>query len=170
MASSNGTTSPGGAPGKREPDVGSRAQVYLHPGQLVVAAEPTAISTVLGSCVSVCLYDPVAQVGGMNHFLLPHHVDRERSSRFGTVAVPALVAAVLRAGASRGTLVAKVFGGANVIAGVRPGSRLGDENASLAFRLLEEAGIRVLDKDIGGGRGRKLVFLADEGTAWVRRL
>ena len=154
----------------RVPDAGDRAQVYLHAGQLHAASAPTAITTVLGSCVSVCLYDPVTKVGGMNHFLLPLHVDREQSPRFGTVAVPALVDAVLRAGGTRGGLVAKVFGGASVIAVLAKGRRLGDENAALALRLLEEARIPVLDHDVGGQRGRKLVFIVDEGTAWVRQL
>lgn len=160
----------GAVPEVRAPDFGGRPRVYLHPGQLVAAAEPTAITTVLGSCVAVCLHDPDARVGGMNHFLLPHHVERERSPRFGTVAVPELVDALVRAGASRGALVAKVFGGASVIGAFRHGRRLGDENARLALRLLEEARIPVLDTDVGGERGRKVVFLADEGTVWVRRL
>lgn len=154
----------------RSPDAGDRVQVYLHAGQLFAASTPTVISTVLGSCVAVCLHDPVTRVGGMNHFLLPLHVDREHSPRFGTVAVPALVDAVLKAGASRATLVAKVFGGASVIAAMSRGRRLGEENALLALRLLEEARIPVLDQDVGGSRGRKLVFFVDEGTAWVRQL
>jgi chemotaxis protein CheD len=106
----------------------------------------------------------------MNHFLLPLHVERDRSPRFGTIAVPRLVEEVLRAGASRRTLVAKVFGGASVIGGMSHGRRLGEENARLALQLLEEAHIPVLDQDLGGSRGRKVVFLADEGTAWVRQL
>jgi len=154
----------------RSPDVGKRAQVYLHAGQLFTASTPTAITTVLGSCVAVCLYDPAAKVGGMNHFLLPLHVDRERSPRFGTVAVPQLVDAVVRAGGSRQALVAKVFGGASVIAAMAHGRRLGDENVRLALRLLEDSRIPVLDHDVGGSRGRKVVFFADEGTAWVRQL
>jgi chemotaxis protein CheD len=154
----------------RAPDPGSRSQVYLHAGQLYVAATPTAITTVLGSCIAVCLFDPGARIGGVNHFLLPLHVERERSPRFGTVAVPALVEAMVRAGAARRSLVAKVFGGASVIAAISRGRRLGEENALLALRLLDEAGIPVLDQDVGGSRGRKLVFFADEGTAWVRQL
>ena len=157
-------------PPVRAPDAGDRAQVYLHAGQLHVASAPTAITTVLGSCVSVCLYDPVAKIGGMNHYLLPLHVERDRSPRFGTVAVPALVEAVVKAGGTRNALVAKVFGGASVIGSLGKGRRLGDENAALALRLLEEAGIPVLDQDVGGQRGRKLVFIVDEGTAWVRQL
>lgn len=155
----------------RGPDPGNRVQVYLHAGQLFASSTPTAISTVLGSCVAVCLHDPIARVGGMNHYLLPLHVDREHSPRFGTVAVPALIDAMVKAGASRGAIVAKVFGGASVISAMsQRGRRLGDENAILALRLLEEAHIPVLDHDVGGSRGRKLVFFADEGTAWVRQL
>ena len=152
------------------PDLGGRTQVYLHAGQVAVASQPTAITTVLGSCVAVCLHDPDACVGGMNHFLLPHHVERERSPRFGSCAVPALIEAVVRAGASRGALVAKVFGGASVLGALRAGRNLGDENVQLALRLLEEERIPVLDRDVGGTRGRKVVLLADEGTAWVRQL
>jgi chemotaxis protein CheD len=66
--------------------------------------------------------------------------------------------------------VAKVFGGASVIGMMTSGRRLGEENARLALRLLDELRIPVLDHDVGGGRGRKLVFFADEGTAWVRQL
>jgi chemotaxis protein CheD len=154
----------------RVPDAGNRAQVYLHAGQLHAATVPTAITTVLGSCVSVCLYDPVRKVGGMNHYLLPLHVEREQSLRFGTIAVPALVDAVVKAGGGRTSLVAKVFGGASVIGALGKGRRLGDENAALALRLLEEARIPVLDQDVGGQRGRKVVFIVDEGTAWVRQL
>ena len=152
------------------PDLGGRTQVYLHAGQIAVASQPTAITTVLGSCVAVCLHDPHTRVGGMNHFLLPHHVERERSPRFGSCAVPALIDAVVRAGASRGALVAKVFGGSSVLGALRTARNLGDENVQLALRLLEEARIPVLDRDVGGTRGRKVVLLADEGTAWVRQL
>jgi chemotaxis protein CheD len=152
------------------PDTAGRAQVYLHAGQLAAVSAPTAITTVLGSCVSVCLHDPAARVGGMNHFLLPHHVERERSPRFGTVAVPQLVDAVVKAGASRSALRAKVFGGASVIGAFRGARNLGEENAELALRLLADAGIPVVDRDVGGTRGRKVVFIADDGTAWVRQL
>ena len=79
------------------PDLGGRTQVYLHAGQIAVASEPAAITTILGSCVAVCLRDPDSRVGGMNHFLLPHHVERERSPRFGSCAIPALIDAVVRA-------------------------------------------------------------------------
>jgi chemotaxis protein CheD len=163
-------SAPGAELSARAPDTGARPQVYLHAGQLAVAAEPTAIVTVLGSCVAVCLWDPATRVAGVNHFLLPHHVERERSARFGNVAVPQLVDAVVRAGATRSGLVAKVFGGACVLGAIRRARRLGDENVALALHLLDEARIPVLDRDVGGERGRKLVFVSDEGTAWVKLL
>ena len=168
---------PGSGPGSftgaaraRGPDTGGRPHAYLHAGQIAVAREPTAIVTVLGSCVAVCLWDPGSRVGGVNHFLLPHHVERERSPRFGNVAVPQLVEAMVRAGASRARLVAKVFGGASVLGSLPHARRLGHENAALALHLLDEARIPVLDRDVGGERGRKLVFVSDEGTAWVKLL
>ncbi len=152
------------------PALDGRPQVYLHAGQLVVCPTGTAVVTVLGSCVAVCLYDPVTRIGGVNHFLLPHHVERERSPRFGTVAVPELLNGVLRAGARRDKVVAKVFGGGSVISTLSRTRRLGEENAALAVQLLGEARIPVLEQDVGGLRGRKLVFLTDEGTVWVRHL
>ena len=170
MSRTPATAAPGAERSVRAPDTGARPQVYLNAGQLAVAAEPTAIVTILGSCVAVCLWDPSSRVAGVNHFLLPHHVERERSPRFGNVAVPQLVDAVVRAGASRTGLVAKVFGGASVLGSIRRARRLGEENAALALHLLEEARIPVLDKDVGGERGRKLVFVSDEGTAWVKLL
>ncbi len=161
---------PEDGPAAGAPHAGGRTQVYLHAGQLAVAAEPTAITTILGSCVAVCLFDPVARIGGMNHYLLPHHVERERSPRFGTVAIPELVARVLAAGARSAALQAKVFGGASLIGAFRGSRNLGEENARLAARLLADAGIPVLDRDVGGTRGRKLIFHVDDGSAWVRTL
>lgn len=164
---------PGTAPERpleAAPPSGDRAQVYLHAGQIAVAAKPTAITTILGSCVAVCLHDPATRIGGMNHFLLPLHVEREKSPRFGTVAVPQLIDDVVRAGASRASLVAKVFGGAAVIGAFRGSRNLGAENAALALELLTAAHVPVLDHDLGGTRGRKLIFHADDGTAWVRHL
>ena len=158
-----------GGPRVSSPDSGDRPKLYVNAGQVTAVSEPTAIATVLGSCVSVCLWDPETRVGGMNHFLLAYHVEREHSARFGTIAVPALIRAVVDQGARRASLQAKVFGGASVIGSFRHRS-LGEENSSLALRLLAEAGIPVLDHDVGGLRGRKLIFHSDDGTAWVKQL
>ncbi|BDG09111.1 chemotaxis protein CheD [Anaeromyxobacter paludicola] len=153
------------------PDPGGRRPVYLQAGQVVASGEPAAISTIVGSCVAVCLFDPVAGVGGMNHYLLPLPVQRERSARFGNVAIPELVAAVMGRGARRDRLAAKVFGGACVIDVFRgSGRHLGQDNVELALRTLEAEGIPVLERDVGGSRGRKVIFHSDDGAAWVRSL
>lgn len=153
------------------PDPSGRSAVYLLAGQVHAAARPTAITTVLGSCVSVCLYDPEAAVGGMNHFLLPTPVSRDHSARFGNVAMEALRESVLRQGARSRALRAKIFGGAAVL-GTRPTGRrhLGEENARVALAMLDEMAIPVVDGDVGGTRGRKVVFHTDDGSAWMRTL
>ena len=104
-----------GSPPSNSPGDGGRQQVYLHAGDLVIANRPTAIVTILGSCVAVCLWDATARVGGVNHYLLPFHVEREKSPRFGSIAIPRLLEEVVAAGADPNRLQAKVFGGASVI-------------------------------------------------------
>lgn len=147
----------------------SRRSVYLHAGQVHAAAEPTSMVTVLGSCVAVCLCDRQAGIGGMNHFLLPHTTVREQSARFGAFAMPNLIEQVLKQGAHPGRIEAKVFGGANVVEAFK-GRSLGNENVALALQALEQAGVPVLERDVGGRSGRKLVFHTDTGAAWVRTL
>jgi chemotaxis protein CheD len=151
------------------PEPAQREIIYLHAGELVVTTRPSALTTVLGSCVSVCLWDPGSGVGGMNHYQLAHHVDRERSRRFGSVAIPELIESVILAGGRQATLQAKVFGGAAQFGGSTRRS-LGTANAELAAQLLAAAHIPVLGGDVGGQRGRKLIFNTDDGTAWVRQL
>lgn len=127
--------------------------------------------TVLGSCVSVCLFDPATGVGGMNHYLLALSVQRERSARFGNVAMAILLDEVFRLGALRGQLRAKVFGGAHALdAPLRNGRSLGQENVELALRTLAAEGIPVVGGDVGGKRGRRILFHPDDGSAWVRTL
>lgn len=148
-----------------------RRQVYLQAGQVFASAEPTSVVTILGSCVAVCLFDPVVGVGGMNHYLLPLAVERERSARFGNVALALLLQEVLDRGARKGSLRAKVFGGAGILDGFqRNGRHLGHENVDLALRGMEAEGIPVVERDVGGRRGRKVVFQVDDGSAWVRTL
>ena len=99
---------------------GGVPNAYLHAGHLFVSGTPCRVSTILGSCVSVALFDPVAQVGGLNHFLLPQGPENTApSARFGTIAVPWLIDALVAAGAQRRALQAKLFGGACVLRAFR---------------------------------------------------
>lgn len=146
-----------------------RPSVYLHPGQLHASADACAITTVLGSCVSVCLYDRRNGVGGANHYLLPHDTSGEDGTpRYGRTAIRALLDRVSRLGGSVPALEAKIFGGASMLRGTT--SRLGIENIELARALLREYAIPVVAEDVGGTRGRKLVFDLADGSAWVKVL
>jgi chemotaxis protein CheD len=155
------------------PDEPAHAQVerrvYLYPGGLWAEAEPTVITTVLGSCVSVVLWDPYTSLGGVNHFILPNS-GSVVSPRYGNHALPMLHERVLLLGARRETLLACVFGGAAVLAGEGSASRLGRRNLVEAFTFLESRNIAVLRQDAGGREGRKLTFRTADGSTLVRKL
>jgi chemotaxis protein CheD len=145
---------------------------YVQPGQIVLSypTTPRVLSSVLGSCVAVCLRDAGAALSGMNHYLLPLLPSgASPSSRFGSVAVPELIEELVRRGASRTRLEAKVFGGARVLA-AEGMDHLGARNAEVAMELLQREGVRVAASDVGGIRGRRLLFDGDTGQAWVRLL
>lgn len=145
---------------------------YVPPGGLHVASAPAAMTTVLGSCVAVCLRDSLGQVGGMIHFVLPRG-GRTRSSRlrYANHAIPELIEKVREAGAGEGELEAKIVGGASVLpnlSGKR--QRYGFENVKVARRLLGDAGVRIVAEIVGGHVGRRTVFEVDDGTMWVQDL
>ncbi len=148
---------------------GGLTRVYLAPGRLYASAEDVQVTTILGSCVAVCLWDAQAQVGGMNHFLLPS--GSAPSPRFGDTAMPLLITRVLELGGRRSRLLAKVFGGACVLEAFRAESgSLGTLNVEVARERLREAAIPVVGEDVGGLLGRKLVFRVRTGGAWVRAI
>jgi chemotaxis protein CheD len=158
-------------------DATVRRSHYLHPGQVFVAVEPTVITTILGSCVSVCLHDPRRRIGGVNHFLLPNWAGHGRASaRFGNVAVESLVDAMLAAGCSRLDLKARLFGGSHLLPGPADpgapsfGAVLGARNVEIARSALQAARIEILHEDVGGRAGRKLTFVSDDGTFRVKTL
>jgi chemotaxis protein CheD len=151
---------------------GERRSVYLQPGQVLASAEATETTTVLGSCVAVCLWDRRLRTGGANHFLLPYLADGESASaRYGNVAIERLVRDLERLGSRREHLVAKVFGGASVLEAFRDArDHLGAKNVDLARRILGAHAIPIVAEDVMGARGRKLVFHTDSGIALVRLL
>jgi chemotaxis protein CheD len=154
------------------PCSGDRSKFYLHPGQLFVASESYAVTTILGSCVSVCLWDPLTEIGGINHFLLPMDVgDDQASLRFGNHAVRELIEEILGLGAEQMRLRAKLFGGACVLEAFRSReNHLGTKNVQIAREVLQAADIPIVGHDVGGDRGRKLIFHTDNGSAWIKQL
>ena len=150
-----------------------RRSVFLQPGQLHTAATPTTITTILASCVAVCLFDPRRGIGGMNHFLLPHALSNEIApARFGVSATRLLINRLLNMGSSIADLKAKVFGGAAVIEVLANRERMspGESNARCAFDLLMEAGIPIVASNVGGTRGRKIIFHTENGAALMKFL
>jgi len=147
-------------------------KIYLHPGQLYASGEITMVTTILGSCVALCLWDPMKRIGGINHFLLPvGGNDMLKSPRFGTVAIPELIRKILQLGADVKMLQAKLFGGANVIEAFRDReNHLGTQNVRIARELLQAEAIPVVGEDVGGQKGRKLIFCTGDGSAWVKEL
>lgn len=132
---------------------------YLFPGKFAAFKEETIVSTLLGSCVAVALYDPVLKIGGLNHYLLPEvGVNDTPSGRYGTAAIEMLIEEMVDLGAQESRLQAKIYGGANVIAVSFSGSAIGQRNIELAERELAQRGIRIVEKDVGGESGRTLKF------------
>jgi len=148
------------------------ATVYLHPGQIFITGETVLVTTVLGSCVAVCLWDPIASVAGMNHFLLPSTPVRGANDlRYGNTAMERLISAMQSKGAVTERLVAKVFGGACVIPGFS-GAReaIGTKNVAAAREALTRHGITIRGEQTGGRRGRKLLFHTGHGAAYVKEI
>lgn len=143
-------------------------KVYVHPGHLYFGSGPAQVSTVLGSCVSVCLFDQSHTAAGVNHYILPTRAARLASPRFGEDANEMLFDRFTALGVPVTKLRAKIFGGASM-AGERAGD-LASRNVAVAIEFLRWRGIPLLSQDTGGVRGRKLIFHAGDGSAWVRVL
>lgn len=146
---------------------------YLQAGQIFFSREPTIVTTIVGSCVAVCLWDTVAGIGGMNHYLLASAPTANAPvGRFGTTAIPELIEKLVRLGAEKERLVAKIFGGACVLPTLKAaaGGALGTRNFEIAAEMLARLSIPVVSSDVGGSRGRKVLFHTDSGTAWVKHL
>ncbi|HKB79793.1 MAG TPA: chemotaxis protein CheD [Thermoanaerobaculia bacterium] len=146
--------------------------VYLFPGQIFTSGESILVSTILGSCVAVCLWDPETGVGGINHFLLPLNPLRGGAdARYGNTAMPRLLEGMLERGASARRLMAKVVGGASVITGLSVSRRsIGEQNVIVAREFLRTLDIPVAGDQTGGRRGRKLLFDTGSGNAYVKEI
>ncbi|WP_298675642.1 chemotaxis protein CheD [uncultured Sphingomonas sp.] len=143
-------------------------RITIVQGEHRAVAEPgVMLSTLLGSCVAACLHDPVARVGGMNHFLLGEPAANQRLSmpemaRYGVHAMELLINAMMALGAQRANLQAHLYGGANMVAGL---AEIGTSNAAFARRFMAAEGIQVSHADLGGNRARKVEFLAHDGRS-----
>lgn len=148
--------------------------VKICPGEYYATQDDTLIVTVLGSCVSVCLRDPVMKVAGMNHFLLPNDGSDSRglvseSARYGVYAMEILINHLLKLGARRSSLEAKVFGGGNVLRGLTS-NNVGERNAEFVLEYLKTEQIPLLVSDLLDQYPRKVYFFPDTGKVKVRKI
>lgn len=142
---------------------------FLEPGYMLIAAEPTCISAVLGSCVSVCIYDQKRKCGGMNHFRFPFTSDRQQATAlYGNVSTLSLIRMMLENGSRKESLEAQLFGGAhNQEASQKD---IGLENIRVAQKVLHRCDIRIVSEDVGGLMGRKVVFNTETAELAVIRV
>lgn len=146
--------------------------VKILPGEYFVTAGDEALVTVLGSCVSACIRDADTGLGGMNHFMLPDEGGRElvsASARYGNYAMEVLINHLLKLGARRTRLEAKVFGGGAVLESLS-GSKVGIRNAEFVLDYLRTEQIPVLAKDLLDACPRKIYFFPKTGRVLVKRL
>jgi chemotaxis protein CheD len=141
--------------------------VKLLPGEWFVYDEDILLATTLGSCIAACLWDRNARIGGMNHFMLPEG-DGD-SGRYGSFAMELLINELLKRGATRSTLEAKIFGGGQVIGGMTS-MNVGERNTTFVLDYLRTERIPVVSKDVLEIYPRKVCFLPASGKAMVKRL
>jgi chemotaxis protein CheD len=143
---------------------------YLYPGGLFTHREPHLVTTVLGSCISVCLWDARAGIGGINHFLLPFwNGEGLPMPKYGNIAIPKLLEKMCELGGRPEKMVAKLFGGASMWSSGDGLLAVGERNIALARHLLNDMGIPLIASDTGGTDGRKIIFNTGNGQVHLRR-
>jgi len=144
------------------------------PGEYYVTKRDMVLVTVLGSCVAACIRDKVSGIGGMNHFML---TDSNRdssdptstSARYGTYAMEMMINQLLKIGARRSNLEAKIFGGGSVIRGL-VSANVGARNADFARKYLQTEGIKIVSEDLLDVCSRKVYFFPNSGRVLVKKL
>lgn len=145
------------------------SSTFIHVGQIHIDTAPAAISTVLGSCVAVCLFDPKLEIGGMNHYLLPFwNGNGLQSPKFGNISIPKLIEQMTQKGSDLKHLEAKIFGGASMNIGGSEAMLIGEKNILVAREILKEYNIAIIAEDIGGQYGRKIQFDIGRGKVLMK--
>jgi two-component system chemotaxis response regulator CheB len=132
-------------------------RVFLLPGEYIISKKPHSVTTLLGSCVAVCLYSRPGGFGGMNHYMLPTSTG-DRSAKYGDYSIQTLVQFLERGAGSLRGAEAMLFGGANVVGAIRSGAQIGEKNVDLARRMLKDYGIPITKEQVGGNTGMKIFY------------
>ncbi len=144
---------------------------FLLPGTLLVSTDPMEVTTLLGSCVSVCLWDSTKGIGGINHFMLAYWNGQGIASpKYGNIAMDTLLKRMYRFGSHKEHLVAKVFGGAQLLQTQQELLNIGQKNLQLAREFLSKEGIAIIASSEEGHRGRKIIFNTNNGLVKMKYL
>ena len=159
--------------------------ITIYPGEFYVTLKHEVISTVLGSCISVCLYDNKKGICGMNHFMLPkntkvdmnetndeflEHVAHSNALRYGVTSMEILINNMISLGGSKENFTAKVFGGANILPVAGKSVTVGEQNIHFIFTFLKTEGIKISNYDIGKKEGRKILFFTKHNSVYVKKI
>jgi chemotaxis protein CheD len=148
-----------------------KKRISIHIGGLYASKGSAVIETTLGSCVAVCLFDPVERIGGMNHILLPGKADLKHfdtAARYGINAMELLINRITALGGNRARIVAKAFGGANVLPAISENNGMGCKNTEFVLEFLQMEGISLVGQDLGGHSTRKVCFHTDTGYVFLK--
>lgn len=142
---------------------------YLYPSALFANNEPYVVDTILGSCVAVCFYDESKRIGGINHFMLPFwNGSGLASPKYGNIAIDKLLEKMYEMGSNKPDIVAKVFGGGEVVHTDSNHFRIGERNIEMAEKMLKEKNIKVSGRSVGGKLGRKIRFNTETGVVLMK--
>lgn len=145
--------------------------IFLKPGEVFVAYEPTLVASVLGSCVAITMFSPSRRIGAICHAMLPDSEGRSDDMRFVDCAVRHIYQKMKTAGCA--DLVVKLFGGAQVLekaSYAHEKRTVGEQNVAKAVEVLAELGLEIVARDTGGMLGRKLYFCTRRGDVYLRRM
>ncbi|MCJ7616052.1 MAG: chemotaxis protein CheD [Desulfobacterales bacterium] len=146
----------------------------LRAGEYCASKNGEILHTILGSCIAACIYDHEKKIGGMNHYLLPSMIrpDEIMASevgRYGMYAMELLIGELIKCGAKRKNLAAKIFGGGNVLEFRKADGDVTGSNIRFAKKYLELEGIPIQEEDLGGYDGRKIMFFTDTAKILLKR-
>ncbi|MBI5606094.1 MAG: hypothetical protein HY879_22395 [Deltaproteobacteria bacterium] len=148
---------------------------FLNPGEYYATNRTEILGTVLGSCISVCLFDSKNQIGGMNHFMLPGCISTKEIlvseiGRYGLYAMELLIGEIIKKGGDRKTLKGKCFGGGSILKFRQSDGNIPEANIQFIRKYFELEKIPLIAEDLGGEWGRKIYFFVPEGRVLLKRL
>jgi chemotaxis protein CheD len=148
-------------------------RVYLKPGEFLISARPTVVSTILGSCISVTMFAPERRIGAICHAILPQENSPGEAFRYVDSSIIVMLKSFERHGIHRSAIEVKLFGGSDVLPGNdgrERGYTVGKQNIGVALQVVEKEGLRLVTADLGGMQGRKIEFRTHTGEVLLKRL